>query len=70
MIQKILVTCALTLFSLSGFAEQKNKDVVILSHESWTTQGNDATVHVIDGHLIEKKRRNKWIFCLHGGLCV
>lgn len=51
----IIAITIITIISSPSFAAE-SKGAVVLSSKSWTTSGKDPTIHVVDGHLTEKKR--------------
>jgi len=52
----IMAITVMAIISSSSHAEE-SKEAVVISSKSWTTSGKDSTIHVVDGHLTEKKKK-------------
>ena len=54
--KKIIFIACMMLVLSSGYAAE-NKGAVVLNSKSWTTSGKDPQIHIVNGHLTEKKTK-------------
>lgn len=53
---RLFLSLTLLSFISSPVFAAESKGVVVLNHKSWITVGNDPSIHVIEGHITEKKK--------------